>query len=142
MTRPLHLEPWILGLVFVGGACGALTRWGITEIASSDGQLGAIAGINVVGSFLLGLLLGVLMARGPDDGPRRAARLGLGTGFLGAFTTYSTFAVDFVVLSFRGDALVWAAYTFGSVAGGLILAAAGLALGGRIGRSARERRPA
>ncbi len=121
MTRPLHLEPRILGLVFVGGACGALTRWGITEIASSDGQLGAIAGINVVGSFLLGLLLGVLMARGPDDGPRRAARLGLGTGFLGAFTTYSTFAVDFVVLSFRGDALVWAAYTFGSVAGGLIL---------------------
>ncbi|MDN5559658.1 MAG: CrcB family protein [Ruaniaceae bacterium] len=140
MTRQPHLQPRVLGLVFVGGACGALARWGITELVSSESQLGAIAGINIVGALLLGLLLGTLVALGPDDGPRRAARLGLGTGFLGAFTTYSTFAVDAAALSFRGDALVGAVYTFGSVVGGLILAAGGLAIGGRIGRYARERR--
>jgi CrcB protein len=58
----------------------------------------ATLGVNVLGSFLLGLLLETLRHRGPDTGGRRLLRLGLGTGLLGGFTTYSTLAVETVTL--------------------------------------------
>lgn len=48
----------------------------------------------MAGAFLLGALLEALAHRGPDTGGRRMLRLGLGTGVLGGFTTYSTLAVE------------------------------------------------
>lgn len=129
-----------LALVFVGGACGALARWGLLE-AMSD-EFAAIASANLLGSLLLGLLLGVLTAIGPDDGPRRVIRLAVGTGFLGAFTTYSTFSGQAVELWFQEGTQLWALYAFGSVIGGLLLAAIGLGVGSLIGRGARERQRA
>jgi CrcB protein len=50
--------------------------------------------INVIGAFVLGLLLEGLVRTGEDTGERRLARLGIGTGLLGGFTTYSTFMVE------------------------------------------------
>jgi CrcB protein len=54
--------------------------------------------VNLIGAFLLGALLEGLTHRGPDTGRRRLLRLGLGTGLLGGFTTYSTLAVETATL--------------------------------------------
>ena len=140
VTRPAHLQPRLLALVFLGGACGALSRWGLLEVMSD--QYLPIAVANLLGSLLMGLLLGTLWVLGPDDGRLRAVRLALGTGFLGGFTTYSSFASHVVFLGLLGDPVRWFAYTAGSVLGGLALAAIGLWLGRRLGRAMRGRRAA
>ncbi len=88
--------------------------------------------INAAGAFLLGLLLEGLARTGPDTGWRQRVRLGLGTGVLGSFTTYSTLAVDVDEL-LRGQHW-WAAgsYAAGSVLAGLVATVLGIALGARI----------
>lgn len=73
-------------VVAAGGALGASTRFGVSTIFPG---LPSTLGINVVGSFLLG----VLVARKPYG---RWSRPFLGTGILGGFTTMSTLAVDTV----------------------------------------------
>jgi CrcB protein len=54
--------------------------------------------VNLVGAFVLGLLLEGLVRRGPDVGRRRQLRLFAGTGFCGGFTTYSALAVELDIL--------------------------------------------
>ena len=67
------------------------------------------------------------------DRVRRGVRLGVGTGLLGGFTTYSSFAVETAQLVRGGAVLAGFGYAMTSVVLGLALAAAGLALGRRIG---------
>lgn len=78
---------WI-GVAFLGG-CGALTRFGLTLLVTDrlhpHFPLGTLA-VNVSGAFLLGLLAGVGL--GGD------ARLLLGLGALGSYTTFSTWMVE------------------------------------------------
>ena len=83
-------------------------------------------GVNLVACFCLGLLVGLEQSCGPS-----ASRLLLllGTGFLGSFSTFSTFMAElFVVLRGRrwGEAVLLGG---GSVLGGLIAMATGLAIG-------------
>jgi fluoride exporter len=82
---------WVAG----GGALGAVARYGVVRLA--DRWLGphdfpwATLVVNAAGSFLLGFLLeGFLETRWGTPG----LRLGLTTGFLGAFTTYSAFNAE------------------------------------------------
>lgn len=74
---------------------GALSRWalGVALPAPGGWPLPTLL-INLAGALALGALLESLARRGPDVGARRLVRLTVGTGFLGAFTTYSTLAVD------------------------------------------------
>ena len=74
--------------------------------------------VNVLGSFLLGLLWAASRRRGPDWRPRLVA--GLGTGFLGAFTTISS-AVALVLWPVRLGAAA-------SGAGGVLAAAVAVLL--------------
>ncbi|WP_291278486.1 CrcB family protein [Galactobacter sp.] len=84
--------------------------------------------INCVGALLLGLLQERL-ARGAPARWRNLTKLGLGTGVLGGFTTYSTFVME-ALQSMRTDALVLAfAYLGVSVVLGVLFARLGLALG-------------
>lgn len=86
-------------LVLAGGTVGTATREGLRLTAAGfDGVVLVTAGINVVGAFLLGVLLESLAGRGPHRDRRRTLRLLLGTGFLGGFTTYSALATDTALL--------------------------------------------
>ena len=110
-------------LVAVGGLGGVLARYGIGRLTlHSEALLWSTVGINVVGSFLLGLLVGTSWFS-------RDVREGLGVGFLGGFTTFSTFSVQIVTEADAGKAATAALYLAASVVGGLAAAAAGYALG-------------
>jgi CrcB protein len=81
--------------------------------------------INVAGAFLLGALLEFVHRRG-DHGWRRYARLGLGTGLLGGFTTYSTVSVQGAELLRAHNASLAATYIVTSVLLGVAAALAGI----------------
>jgi fluoride exporter len=130
--RPIHLRPSSLLLVFLGGAVGVSGREVLVlAFPAAHGFPWAVLGINVTGAFLLGLLLDALARSGPDRGARRSARLGLGTGLIGGYTTYSALAADAAQLIGSGSAgagLAYAAATLllGGIATGLGVAAATL----------------
>ena len=81
-------------LVALGGAIGAVLRFGIGNIIeSSEFPLSTIL-VNVSGSFILGML--VVMAI--NNGYSEELMLFFGTGLLGAFTTMSTFSLETLTL--------------------------------------------
>jgi CrcB protein len=131
IRRPIHLVQELELTVFIGGCLGALSRYGITLQYPSKGGAWPTATfiVNMVGAFVLGLLLESLAQHGKDVGLRRLLRLGIGTGFIGAFTTYSTLAIDADLLVRRNHFALALAYTVISVAGGLILSALGIQFG-------------
>ena len=119
----------LLLLVFAGGGVGSVLRLICVAAAGRAWGLefprGTLA-INIVGSFLLGLLTAALPG---NEGPSLQLKLALGTGVLGGFTTFSAFSLEVVTLLQQGAyakaALYVALSVFGSIAGAL----AGWALG-------------
>jgi CrcB protein len=112
--------------VAVGGVLGVLARWGINRLTlHTDALIWSTVGINIVGSFLLGLLVA-------EDWFGADLREGLGVGFLGGFTTFSTFSVQIVLDTDAGEPGRALLYLVASVAGGILAAAAGYALGRRL----------
>jgi len=108
-------------LVGVAGAIGAMARFGINEAVGPRSFPWATLAINVTGSFLLGVALTLAAERGWS--PEAVATVG--TGFLGAYTTFSTFTWEAFSLG-RSDRLATAAvYLVASVATGVAAAAAG-----------------
>lgn len=92
---PPHLIPSLQVIVFCGGCIGTISRYYFSIILPKTSlfPLSTFL-INIFGAFLLGLLLESLTRIGNDSGILQKIRLGVGTGFLGAFTTYSALAVD------------------------------------------------
>jgi CrcB protein len=135
MSLPADRGTSVLGYVAaaLGGALGALARWGVAQAlphAPGDWPWSTLL-VNLVGCLVLGLLIGAVFARHPDSSWLRPF---LGTGVLGGFTTYSTFAVDLVQ---QADASAWrtvAGYLVASVAGGIAAAALGLLCGRALAR--------
>jgi CrcB protein len=80
---------------------------------------------NISGSFVLGFILVLVIERFP---PTRYLRPFFATGFLGAYTTFSTFAVETDLLIKAGHILTAALYSLGSLAAGLAAAWAGILL--------------
>lgn len=113
--------------VFVGGALGTALRvvqTGALPVAATTFPW-AVWTANVVGSLLLGYLATRFVAAAAGStvvGPL------LCTGVLGAYTTFSSFAVATVQLADGGRATVAVAYALGSVAAGLVAALAGVRL--------------
>lgn len=110
-------------LIALGAAVGAPLRY-LTDRAvqsrhSSAFPWGTLT-VNVVGSLLLGALVGVPV--GPAVGAL------LGTGFCGALTTYSTFSYETLRLTRGGHRLLALANVAGSVAAGLVAATVGYTL--------------
>jgi fluoride exporter len=104
-------------LVFLGAGLGGVLRHGV-NLASAQALGPAFPWgtliVNVVGSFVMGLLAALVYLRAGWFGGD-AARLLLMTGVLGGFTTFSAFSLDAMTLLDRGQAGLMAAYVTGSV---------------------------
>jgi len=109
--------------VAAGGALGAVLRLGVTlgmaRVAGPGFPLGVLT-VNVLGSFLIGVVVVLSFHRGFDH-----LNPFLVTGVLGGFTTFSTFSLEALTLWERGAAGAAAAYVGLSV----ILSLAAVALG-------------
>lgn len=127
-VRPIHTDWPHIAVVGFGAFFGTLARYqiGVWLPAVKNGWPMATFLINISGAFVLGLVLQALLHRGKDEGARRIARLLAGTGFLGAFTTYSSLATGAALLAGNGYAATAALYAVLSVAGGVVAAAAGI----------------
>lgn len=131
---PPYLRPAAVATVAAGGALGSVLRWCATTLPGG-GDLGPLLAVNVVGALLLGLLTTVLARSGPDTGLRRTLRLGLGTGVLGGFTSYSALAAAVTTGSgagVAGPSPAGIAYVAGSVGLGIVAAWAGIRAGERL----------
>ena len=121
----------LLAAIAVGGVLGAEARYGL-DLAIPH-PLGAFAWstllTNVIGCLLIGVLMVVLTE---VVTPHRLARPFLGTGVLGGFTTFSTFAVDTHRLLVEHRLLVALGYGALSLAGCLVAVAAGVLLSRRL----------
>lgn len=116
-------------LVAAGGALGSVGRFAVAtwmvRMAGTGFPWGTLT-VNLIGSFVAGLLLVWFDGRGESAQWLRAFVL---IGVLGGFTTWSTFAVEALLLG-RGPAPGWAGvYVMVSLVGGLLLVFAGLRLG-------------
>ena len=114
---PRRARPQIIAAIAIGGSLGTLAR------AALSVALPTVAGhfpwttlvINLVGSFVLGIALAVIVER---LGPSRYPRPFFATGFLGGFTTFSTFMVDTAQLGRTGHIPIAIAYLVVSIVGG------------------------
>jgi CrcB protein len=130
-----QLRPDVLAAIAVGGALGGAARY-LIERASAvpAGRFPwATFAINVSGAFVLALLLVFVLDVWP---PTRYVRPFAAIGFLGAFTTFSTWMVETTDLLGHDRPAVAAAYLAGSLVAGL----AAVSLGLVVGRSFRTRR--
>jgi CrcB protein len=131
---PSALRPGVLAAIAAGGARGGGARYLIEEAAAPAGGFPwATFSINVSGAFALALLLVLVLDLWP---PTRYVRPFAAIGFLGAFTTFSTWMVETGDLLARHRPGVAAGY----LAGGLVAGLAAVSLGLVVGRSFLTRR--
>ena len=118
----------VLVAIALGGSLGALARYGISRWinVAKDTFPWATFVTNLSGAFVLGLFLTVAIQRFPN---RRYPRPFFAIGFLGAFTTFSTMAVETVTLIKDRDALLGITYLLASIIAGLAMACAGIVAG-------------
>ena len=90
--------PSLVAACALGGALGSLARWGVAEAWPGGPSTWpwATFTVNVVGCLLLGLLLGSPLGQDP------LRRVFLGSGVLGGFTTFSTYALQVKVVTDDG----------------------------------------
>lgn len=128
-------------LIFAGACVGTAAR------AALEGSFAPPPGqwpwttfvINVSGSLALGFLLEALARRWGESETSRRLRFALGTGLLGGFTTYSTFALEAVNLVRSGSLVIALGYLVVSPAVGIAAAFAGLAMARRRVASTQSR---
>lgn len=90
------------GLIAIGGAIGACLRFALNEwtlhLFGRAFPFGTLL-VNILGSFVIGLLYGLLITEQIAPNPWR---IFIGIGILGAFTTFSTFSMDTVLMLQQG----------------------------------------
>nr|WP_211176713.1 fluoride efflux transporter CrcB [Pseudonocardia acidicola] len=130
--RPFQGQGRAVVVIAAGGALGALARWGVgLALPTPPGTfpLGTFA-INVVGCFLIGAVI-VAVTEIVDAHP--LIRPFVASGFLGGFTTFSTYSVDAENLLLGGHVGVASAYLVGTLAAAVVAAWAGIRLARTIG---------
>ncbi|HEV8297255.1 MAG TPA: fluoride efflux transporter CrcB [Acidimicrobiales bacterium] len=121
-------RPDVLAVIALGGALGAAARYGLARAipTATNAFPWATFWTNLSGSFVLGLFLVVVLER---LGPTRYLRPFVATGFIGAFTTFSTFAVETDLLVKDGHPGTAAAYVVATLFAGLACAWLGIGSG-------------
>ncbi|MEV4754014.1 CrcB family protein [Micromonospora sp. NPDC049559] len=121
----------MLAVIALGGALGSAARYGIGAgwPTQPGGLPWATLCINLTGCALIGALMRIVTAR---IAPHRLLRPFLGTGVLGGFTTFSTYAVETRGLVAGGHPGLAAGYVLGTLAGALAAVTLGGAVAGRI----------
>lgn len=120
------MAPLVVGM---GGALGAVARYWATEWVrtwAGDAFPWGTLAVNVVGSFALGVLMVLLQSMAPSA----QARQFLAIGFLGSFTTFSTFSHEVVELTRTGELVRAGGYAAGSVIVGMAAVVLGAYLAG------------
>ena len=95
----------LYAFVALGGACGASLRFYISQLVLNwlgKGFPFATLMVNIIGSFIMGILYQLIEHEILDINIHRTL---IGIGFLGAFTTFSTFSLDSLLLIQQGDLL-------------------------------------
>ncbi|MEU5235228.1 fluoride efflux transporter FluC [Streptomyces lydicus] len=117
--RARRPAPWqgqwpVIGAVSVGGAIGATARYGASLLwPTAPGAFPwTILAVNTVGCALMGVLMALITEAGA---PHRLLRPFLGTGILGGFTTFSTYAVDIQRLAGHPQPALALAYLAGTL---------------------------
>jgi CrcB protein len=110
-------------VVFVGGALGALARWGMEGLAGDYSWPMATFVVNTSGAFLLGVVGVVLIERVAGAAHLRAFLL---IGLIGSYTTFSTMALEGVLLIESGNAVVAAGYWLATLMAGMAAGMAGV----------------
>ena len=114
-------------LVGIGGAAGAVSRYelgGLFPVGPGEFPLGTFL-INLTGCFGLGLFLTLIVER---YRVRAAWRLLVATGFVGAYTTFSSFSNEVLTLWRQGFGPMGLLYSVGSLVSGLLAVTAGLVI--------------
>jgi CrcB protein len=114
-----------MAAVAVGGALGAMARYGLTvAIPSAPGRFDLATFLaNAVGGLLIGALMIVVTEVAPG---LRLVRPFLGVGVLGGFTTFSTYIIDIGQAVDAGATFLAVIYAFTTIAAALLAAAAGM----------------
>lgn len=118
--------------VGLGGAGGSMLRYLVNVLVGRLENVPfpvATMGVNLIGSFIIGILFGVSL-KGTEGWLAQGGMLLLATGFCGGFTTFSTFALENISLMQKGQSLIALTYTAISLIGGLLLCRLGLWLAG------------
>jgi len=106
-----------LAAVAIGGAAGAVMRWlvasGVQKMVGGAFPWGTFA-VNALGSFLLGFLFVWLIERSTAS---ELVRLAITVGFMGAFTTFSTYSLESIRLLQEGAFSL----AFGNIAGQVVV---------------------
>lgn len=114
-------------LVAIGGAIGASMRYGVglafTEHGGVSGAWGTLF-VNVVGSFILGLLMGWFTSR--EIALENTLWLLFGVGMMGAFTTFSAFSRDTIHMFMTGELMKGLVFAGLNMVGALAAFAVGL----------------
>lgn len=122
-------------LVAAGGTVGTALRHLVGEaIPPVQGVPAGTFVVNLTGAALLGYLVGVLARPGGDTGRRHHARLALGTGLLGGYTTYSALATGTAELMLDGRPGAGLVHALATVLLGAVATWAGIVLAGATGR--------
>ncbi len=120
------IKPLIVG---IGGFFGAISRYlidgWISSFIGKDLPIGTLA-VNISGSFLLGLLFAAILENLTHD---HHLSLLMASGFIGAYTTYSTFMLDSVKLANSGALSLAVLNVVASLAFGFLAVYIGLSLG-------------
>ncbi|MFO6447812.1 fluoride efflux transporter CrcB [Erythrobacter sp. NE805] len=127
-----EISPLVASLnVAVGGAAGSVLRYHVGRAASGLAGPGnafpwGTLAVNIAGSLAMGALLGWLARGSMAESASENARLLIGVGLLGGFTTFSAFSAELVTMLHRGQAGLAAGYAAASLIAGMAAVIVGL----------------